>query len=350
MQPCSQRAARARSDRGPGRGGVRLDLGPPMKVLAAMSGGVDSAVAAARAVDAGHDVTGVHLALSKNPQSFRSGARGCCSARGRPRRPPGRRRAGHSRSTSGISPTGSPPTWSTTSSPSTPPAAPRTRACAATRRSSSPRCSTARVPSASTRSAPATTRGCCAPAAACELHRAVDAGQGPVLRARRADPGPTAALVLPARRLAQVRGAGGGRAARAAGGRQAGQPRHLLHRRRRHRRLPRRPDLGARPGESSTPAGATVGEHARQPPVHRRPAPRPAARRAGRRRPAALRAGHLAGDQHGHGRAARGAGRTPDHARSGPTWTEARADRAAGPAWSRSGPTASRCRPPRRRP
>jgi tRNA-specific 2-thiouridylase len=50
-----------------------------MKVLAAMSGGVDSAVAAALAVDAGHDVTGIHLALSKNPQSFRSGARGCCS-------------------------------------------------------------------------------------------------------------------------------------------------------------------------------------------------------------------------------------------------------------------------------
>ncbi|MGD7787902.1 tRNA 2-thiouridine(34) synthase MnmA [Propionibacteriaceae bacterium Y1700] len=50
-----------------------------MKVLAAMSGGVDSAVAAARMVDAGHEVTGVHLALSKNPQSFRSGARGCCS-------------------------------------------------------------------------------------------------------------------------------------------------------------------------------------------------------------------------------------------------------------------------------
>jgi tRNA-specific 2-thiouridylase len=50
-----------------------------MRVLAAMSGGVDSAVAAALAVDAGHDVTGIHLALSKNPQSFRSGARGCCS-------------------------------------------------------------------------------------------------------------------------------------------------------------------------------------------------------------------------------------------------------------------------------
>src|SRR5881392_397732 len=50
-----------------------------MRVLAAMSGGVDSAVAAARAVDAGHEVTGVHLALSSNPQSYRSGARGCCT-------------------------------------------------------------------------------------------------------------------------------------------------------------------------------------------------------------------------------------------------------------------------------
>jgi tRNA-specific 2-thiouridylase len=50
-----------------------------MKVVAAMSGGVDSAVAAARAVDAGHDVTGIHLALSRNPASYRSGARGCCT-------------------------------------------------------------------------------------------------------------------------------------------------------------------------------------------------------------------------------------------------------------------------------
>jgi tRNA-specific 2-thiouridylase len=50
-----------------------------MRVLAAMSGGVDSAVAAARAVDAGHDVTGIHLALSANPKSYRSGARGCCT-------------------------------------------------------------------------------------------------------------------------------------------------------------------------------------------------------------------------------------------------------------------------------
>ncbi|MBV9847306.1 MAG: tRNA 2-thiouridine(34) synthase MnmA [Kutzneria sp.] len=51
-----------------------------MRVLAAMSGGVDSAVAAARAVDAGHDVVGVHLALSSKPGILRTGARGCCTA------------------------------------------------------------------------------------------------------------------------------------------------------------------------------------------------------------------------------------------------------------------------------
>jgi len=50
-----------------------------VKVLAAMSGGVDSSVAAARMVDAGHDVVGVHLALSSAPGALRTGSRGCCS-------------------------------------------------------------------------------------------------------------------------------------------------------------------------------------------------------------------------------------------------------------------------------
>ncbi|HEY0641153.1 MAG TPA: tRNA 2-thiouridine(34) synthase MnmA [Pseudonocardiaceae bacterium] len=50
-----------------------------MRVLAAMSGGVDSAVAAARAVAAGHDVVGVHLALSARPGTLRTGSRGCCT-------------------------------------------------------------------------------------------------------------------------------------------------------------------------------------------------------------------------------------------------------------------------------
>jgi tRNA-specific 2-thiouridylase len=44
-----------------------------------MSGGVDSAVAAARAVDEGHDVVGVHLALSRMPGTLRTGSRGCCT-------------------------------------------------------------------------------------------------------------------------------------------------------------------------------------------------------------------------------------------------------------------------------
>ncbi|MFN8033219.1 MAG: tRNA 2-thiouridine(34) synthase MnmA [Mycobacterium sp.] len=50
-----------------------------MRVLAAMSGGVDSSVAAARMVDAGHEVVGVHLALSGAPGTLRTGSRGCCS-------------------------------------------------------------------------------------------------------------------------------------------------------------------------------------------------------------------------------------------------------------------------------
>ena len=44
-----------------------------MRVVVAMSGGVDSAVAAARCVAAGHDVVGISLRLA------RDGAGSCCS-------------------------------------------------------------------------------------------------------------------------------------------------------------------------------------------------------------------------------------------------------------------------------
>ncbi|MBK8462985.1 MAG: tRNA 2-thiouridine(34) synthase MnmA [Nigerium sp.] len=44
-----------------------------------MSGGVDSSVAAARLVADGHEVVGVHLALNRHPEAYRSGSRGCCS-------------------------------------------------------------------------------------------------------------------------------------------------------------------------------------------------------------------------------------------------------------------------------
>lgn len=50
-----------------------------MRILAAMSGGVDSAVATARAVEAGHEVVGVHLALSRAGGTLRTGSRGCCT-------------------------------------------------------------------------------------------------------------------------------------------------------------------------------------------------------------------------------------------------------------------------------
>ncbi|MHB1165548.1 MAG: tRNA 2-thiouridine(34) synthase MnmA [Candidatus Nanopelagicales bacterium] len=51
-----------------------------MRVVAAMSGGVDSSVAAARLVDAGHDVVGIHLALSRrDPSGPASSGRGCCT-------------------------------------------------------------------------------------------------------------------------------------------------------------------------------------------------------------------------------------------------------------------------------
>ena len=74
----ARRAARGGGAGPAGRAGQR-GTGSSMRVLVAMSGGVDSSVAAARMVDAGHDVVGVHLALSSAPGTLRTGSRGCCS-------------------------------------------------------------------------------------------------------------------------------------------------------------------------------------------------------------------------------------------------------------------------------
>jgi tRNA-specific 2-thiouridylase len=49
-----------------------------MKVLAAMSGGVDSSVAAAMLVRDGHDVTGVHLRLTDQTEAQEGRVHGCC--------------------------------------------------------------------------------------------------------------------------------------------------------------------------------------------------------------------------------------------------------------------------------
>ena len=50
-----------------------------MRLLAAVSGGVDSAVAAARAAEAGHQVTTVHLALARDDDAGAGPGRGCCT-------------------------------------------------------------------------------------------------------------------------------------------------------------------------------------------------------------------------------------------------------------------------------
>ena len=74
-----------------------------MRVLAAMSGGVDSAVAAARCVDAGHEVVGVHLALSRIAADVPRG-RPAAAARSRtPATRGGSPTCSGSRSTSGTS-------------------------------------------------------------------------------------------------------------------------------------------------------------------------------------------------------------------------------------------------------
>jgi tRNA-uridine 2-sulfurtransferase len=49
------------------------------QVLVAMSGGVDSSVAAALAVEAGCDVTGVHLRLADTPAHLQVQGKGCCT-------------------------------------------------------------------------------------------------------------------------------------------------------------------------------------------------------------------------------------------------------------------------------
>ena len=130
-----------------------------MRVLAALSGGVDSAVAAARAgprrarrhgsspcpVAEPADLP-VRIARLLLPR----GLTGRQSRGGRARNPVLRL---------GLVGTVRRRCRGATSSPSTRPGAPRTRACGATRRSSSPQSWIGRSPSASTRCAPGTTRG-----------------------------------------------------------------------------------------------------------------------------------------------------------------------------------------------
>ena len=284
------------------RGGKR------MKVLAAMSGGVDSAVAAARAVDAGHDVTGVHLALSKSPQSHRARCARLLHARRRARCAAGRRRARNSRSMYGISPSGSPTMWSTTSSTNTRPAARRIRACGATSASSSRRCSTRRWHSVSTPCAPVTTRSWSPALTAAQLHRAVDPDkdQSYVLGVLTATP--AGARDVSAGRHTEVAGASRGGSSWACARREARQPRRVLH----HATATLRVScsascrsLGDVSGDIVDASGTTLGSHDGVFAFTVGQRRGLARRHSCARRPTALRARCFAGHPNGHGRRSR---------------------------------------------
>ena len=186
----------------------------------------------------GHDVTGIHLALSRNPQSYRTGARGCCTIED----------ANDARRAADV--IGIPFYVWDLSDRFHEDVVEDFMAEYAAGRTPNPclRCNEKIKFAAVLDRALALGFDAVATGHYAQLRTGADGAdrdaprgrprQGPVLRARRAHPGAARALAVPARRLRQGRRCGDeADAPRAAGRRQARQPRHLLHRRRRHRRL-----------------------------------------------------------------------------------------------------------------
>ena len=201
-----------RSSSGPARRPADAPVARSMRVLAAMSGGVDSAVAAARRSRPATTSPASTWRCRRNPPSLPLRRARLLHHRGRPRRPARRRRARHPVLRLGPGRAVPARTWSRTSWPSTPPGARPTRACAATRRSSSPPCSTGRWRSASTPSPPATTPGSSTGPTGRELHRAVDPAKDQSYVLGVLDRRPAAPRAVPARRHDQGRGPRRGRA------------------------------------------------------------------------------------------------------------------------------------------
>ena len=322
-----------------------------LRVLAAMSGGVDSAVAAARAVDAGHDVTGVHLALSSNPSSYRTGARGCCTLEDA-------RDARRAADVIGIPfyvwdmaerfhadvvqdfvdeyARGNTPNPCLRCNEKIKFAAVLDRAvalgfdavCTGHHARLEP------VPGAS-----GMTR----------LVRSVDTGkdQSYVLAVLTSEQLSRAMFPLGDTTKDQVRKEAAD--ARPGRGRQAGQPRRLLHRRRRHQGLPAR-QLGSAPGQIVDATGSVVGSHdgsygftigQRKGLRHRQ---------AGRGRPAAVRAEHRAGVPDRHRRPGRGPRRARDRGGEAGLVGLRAAFGGQSTAWSSCGRTARSIRPCATRP
>ena len=144
-------------------------------------------------------------------------------------------------------------------------------------------------------------------------------GQGPVVRPRGTDPSASSRPHVPARRLDQGRRPGRGRGTRPCRGAQAGQPRRLLHPRRRHGRLPARADRDRTAGRRTSTRTARCSARTTAP----SPSPSGSARACRLGTPAAdgrpaLRARRLSGRPHRDGRAARGARGRPDGGRQRP--------------------------------
>ena len=295
-----------------------------MRVLAAMSGGVDSAVAAARAVG-GRARRGRGAPGALRRPRPRCAADPAAAAPGRtPRTPGGPPTCWTSRSTSGTSPPGSAPTWSTTSWPPTPPGRPPTRACGATRRSSSRRCWTGRSGWASTRCAPGTTPGW-------PGRRRAPSCAGPSTRTRtsptcwpcsrrRSWRTPCSRSATPASRTCGPRPPRAGcgwptsRTATTSASSRPATP---------GRSWPTGSGSGRAPVVDADQR-ARAGPARRRARVHRRPAQGPRGGRTRRRRSAALRARDRAGQRHGAGRPGRRAGRRARSTADRPVWSAGR--------------------------
>ena len=174
---------------------VRRLGGEPLmvSVLVAMSGGVDSSVAAALLLDEGHDVVGVTMKLWGGESDT-----GCCSVADVDDARRVAQQLGIDHHVFNFTDDFD-ATWSSPTSPPTPPAARRTRASSATATSSSIACSSG--PTVLGFDAVATGHHARVVAAdgRFRLERGADSGQGPVLRAAHARPGRPAPHPVPRR-------------------------------------------------------------------------------------------------------------------------------------------------------
>ena len=258
-QAARRRPGRGRAAPRAGRG-VPRDAAVPLdaaRTLVAMSGGVDSAVAALLVSRAGRDAVAVTLELWARPGERRRGV--LLLGRRRPARPLGRAPDGHAALHARPARRSSARASSTRSWPATRRGRRRTRASAATATCGWTRCSTSPTRSAR-RPGHRPLRAGHGRRAAARRRRP---GQGPDLHALRAGAGVARADALPAGRADQAGGARAGRRGRAAGREPRRSPRTSASSPAPARRASSRATRASRtrPGRSSRPRASVVGAH-----------------------------------------------------------------------------------------